>query len=414
MKTWITYTTALLMGLAVALLFGNIAGASAVINAITSYLINLGMFITIPMIVFSFPSAIASIRKDMIGGKCAKNIILWTILTTLLLPFVSSLLYIAFPFVFPVTSSAGSSGDLVGTYTLYMLQDSLYALHPVNPFYTVMISSKMIVALTIVMWIFGCFLKPSSDTIRPAYAVMNSFSEVMYRIAKFYAVFGYIMVFFSSSNFFLSLYEEKTVLAAPVFAICICATTLIILFILLPLLFSFMTGFKRNPYKSLHQQTASLILALTSADVLFCYPAILSLSRTNQGVQKRISSSTGTFSLILSRGGSAAVITTITLSMIYAITGNMDINIALLTAFASSIVSFTLAFFPTMETVIGTFLVLKLLNVNLYGAEAAIISIIPFVGGLASMLDAAIAFLSGKITAANINIDTEAPYKDLI
>ena len=414
MKTWITYTTALLMGLAVALLFGNMAGASDVIGAISSYLINLGMFITIPMIVFSFSSAIASMRKDGIGVKCAKNLLLWTVLTSLLLPLVSSLLYIAFPFAFPVTGSAGSSGDIVGTYALYLAESSLSSFSPVNPFYTMTVSSKMIVALVLIMWIFGCFLKPSSDTIRPAYAVMNSFSEVMYRVAKFYAIYGYIMVFFTSSNLFMSLYEEKTVLAAPMFVICLCITVLIILLLLLPLLFSFMTGFKRNPYRSLHQQMASLIMAATSADILFSYPAMLSISRTNQGVQKRIASGTGTFSFIISRGGSAAIITSVTLSMIYAITGNIDMNIALLTAFASSLVSFSLAFFSSMETVIGTFLVLKILNINLYGAEAAIISIVPLVGGLAAMLDTAIAFFACKITAANINIDTEAPYKDLI
>ena len=50
MKTWITYIAAILMGLATALLFGDAVYASGILSAISSFLVSLGIFITIPII----------------------------------------------------------------------------------------------------------------------------------------------------------------------------------------------------------------------------------------------------------------------------------------------------------------------------------------------------------------------------
>ena len=85
MKTWITYIAAILMGLATALLFGDAVYASGILSAISSFLVSLGIFITIPIMVFTLPSGIASLGKNRKGPRCALAVILWAIASAIVL-----------------------------------------------------------------------------------------------------------------------------------------------------------------------------------------------------------------------------------------------------------------------------------------------------------------------------------------
>ncbi|HIS14633.1 MAG TPA: cation:dicarboxylase symporter family transporter, partial [Candidatus Ornithospirochaeta stercorigallinarum] len=309
MKTWFTYIAAAVFALATAFLFADYQIASSTFSLISTYLVRLGTLITIPVIVFSFPSAIASLRKDRLGGYAASSIITWTLVTSIILPMVPAVFFYLYPSAFPVTSSAGSSGDLVGYYTEYAMMSNINALSVVNPFNTIATASSIVLPLIILSWIFGIFLNPSSDTIRPAYAVMNSFSEIMHKIARFYTVYGYIIAYFSLTDLFLSAYVEKTVIAVPSFLFMLLIITGIIVFALLPILFALFTKFKKNPYKVLFLSISSLVMSLSTGNVLSSVATNMTTSRYSLGVQKRNAVTSTIFFSLFSKGGSAAIST---------------------------------------------------------------------------------------------------------
>ena len=414
MKTWFTYIAAAVFALATAFLFADYQIASSTFSLISTYLVSLGTLITIPVIVFSFPSAIASLRKDRLGGYAASSIITWTLVTSIILPMVPAVFFYLYPSAFPVTSSAGSSGDLVGYYTEYAMMSNINALSVVNPFNTIATASSIVLPLIILSWIFGIFLNPSSDTIRPAYAVMNSFSEIMHKIARFYTVYGYIIAYFSLTVLFLSAYVEKTVIAVPSFLFMLLIITGIIVFALLPILFALFTKFKKNPYKVLFLSISSLVMSLSSGNVLSSVATNMTTSRYSLGVQKRNAVTSTIFFSLFSKGGSAAISTFLILTLITAMGGILDSTTIILVALAASAASFVAFTSFGMESVITTYIALKILNVDLYGAESALLSILMITNGLSSLLDSAVIAMGTKAVSVATKTDMEVPYKDYI
>ena len=414
MKTWFTYIAAAVFALATAFLFADYQIASSTFSLISTYLVSLGTLITIPVIVFSFPSAIASLRKDRLGGYAASSIITWTLVTSIILPMVPAVFFYLYPSAFPVTSSAGSSGDLVGYYTEYAMMSNINALSVVNPFNTIATASSIVLPLIILSWIFGIFLNPSSDTIRPAYAVMNSFSEIMHKIARFYTVYGYIIAYFSLTDLFLSAYVEKTVIAVPSFLFMLLIITGIIVFALLPILFALFTKFKKNPYKVLFLSISSLVMSLSSGNVLSSVATNMTTSRYSLGVQKRNAVTSTIFFSLFSKGGSAAISTFLILTLITAMGGILDSTTIILVALAASAASFVAFTSFGMESVITTYIALKILNVDLYGAESALLSILMITNGLSSLLDSAVIAMGTKAVSVATKTDMDVPYKDYI
>lgn len=414
MKTWFTYIAAFLFAAASAFLFADYEVVANTVSYISTYLLRIATLVTIPLLVFSFTSAIASIRKDKIGSIISNSIALWSIITAILLPLVPALLFYLYPTAFPVTSSAGSSGNVVGSYVSYALYSNLNALGVSNPFNAIATASTIFLPLLIICWIFGLFLNPSSDQIRPAYAVMNSFSEVMMKIARFYTTFGYIICYFTFLNLFLSTYTEKTLIVVPSFLLKLLAITAFILLVLLPFLFSAFTKFKKNPYKVLFLSISSLFLSLSTSNTVSAIATNITTSRLSLGEQKRTAVSSTFFLTLFAKGGSAAISTFLSLTLITAMGGILDISTIIIIALASSLCSYLSFTSFGLESVIITYLTLSLLNIDLYGAESALLSILMVTNGLGAMLDSAICALGCKIVSVKTKTDIEIPYKDYV
>ena len=415
MKTWITYITALLMGLATALIFGDSHAALSVLSGLSSFMVNLGVCIAIPVIAITFSSGIASLRKDRKGGKCVSANILWAIATTIILSLIAAAVSAFFPTSFPVTSTAGNPQEMLSSHVSYIFSNGYSALYPRNAFLTLASSTYFIVPVLIVSWILGLALKPSSDIIRPAYTTMNSFSEVMYRISRTCAVYGFFLVFASSSYSFLSLYQEKTIQAAPRFAIMLCIGALVSMLIVIPLLFAVFTGFKKNPYKALYRSLPAAIAGLSAMNGVSIIPIEEGISRYSLGVQKRISSVSIPLLSVIGKGGSAFVSAIAMISLFEATTGTMPkLSVMLIAAAAAALVSLISSSAIGTEAIFIIVLSLRILGINLYGAENAVLALLPLIGGIGAMIDALIATLGSNIAAVFVDTDIDVPYKDTL
>lgn len=415
MKTWVTYIAALAMGFATTLLFKDIEGAFGVFQSVFYFLLNLSIAIFIPVVLITFASGIASLRKDGVGSKFSWGIFGWTLVTSILLPLCAVVVYKLFPVNFPVTSSVGADSMYLENMISNSSLNAISQLYPTNPFFLVAYASNFILPIIIIAWILGFSLKPSSDPIRPAYTVMNSFAEVMYRITRTITLIGSLFVYVASTYLFLDMYREKTLLVAPRFSIIIVCGALTVLFFILPLLYALLTGFRKNPYSVLFGSISSLSMAFSTGSILAASLVGESVSRQNGGAQKRVVSVGTPILSLVARGGTGFISTLVLLTLMQAVTSEVVSGaIALVIAATVMITSFSCSIFIGYEIVAIAYLTLKMLNMNFYGAEMAIVAIMPILSGLGIMLDNAIGNLGNVIASYFIGTDISVPYSETI
>ena len=80
----------------------------------------------------------------------------------------------------------------------------------------------------------------------------------------------------------------------------------------------------------------------------------------------------------------------------------------------AAIASFASSASSGMESAIITVLVLRMLGINLYGAENAVIAFIPLLSGIGTLLDSLVASYANSVVAASLETDVEIPYRDTI
>ena len=415
MKTWVTYLAALLMSFATCLLFGDYTLATDIFSAVSGYLINFSVYLFIPILLITFSSGIASLKKDEAGGRVVSSVIGWSVSTTVILSAAAGIIYHYFPVSFPVTASVGSSLDSLQTAALSKASEALGYLYPANPFRIITEISSFLPPAIILAWVLGLSLKPSADVIRPAYTVINSFSEVMYRISRTITTFGWFLSYTSATWFFLSLYQEKTVLVAPKFLLTILGAVAGAVFIIIPVLYACFTGFRKNPYKVLFRSSANLSLALTTGNIITASIVGESVSRQNLGAQKRITSTAIPCFAVISRGGTAFISTIVTMMLIQGAAGIMpSIPLSIGIACAIMLTSLTSSLFVGYETLFTIYFAMKICGIKLAGAEAAIVALLPLINGLAIFLDSYLSNLGSVVASVYVGTDVEIPYNDTI
>ena len=411
MKTWILYLASLLMAFSTTLIFGDSATALSIFQTLSSFVLQIGSLIYIPLLFIGVASGIASLRRDSLTSKVHTSAIFWILFTSIILPLIAVSIFYFYPTKFPVSSTAGSQSIQESIFAVAS-SSSISALSG-NPFYTFAVSSTFLLPILVLAWLFGYALKPNVDVIKPAYAVFNSLSEVMFRISHYFSVFGYFLVYILATKFFLSLYNEKTIFVSPIFIITILAIVVAIVLIILPLIYLIIT--RHNPYKLLYRTLAVSIASLVGANANFTSPLIESISRHNLGVQKRISASLTPLFAIFSKAGSATMASIALASIIYATTGELPtFKILAIIALLSSLSAFASSSAMGFEISFILFSVMKLGNITLYGAEMTLFGLVPLFLGLGYLIDTEITLMG--LSIASIKSKTNCPtlYNDIL
>ncbi len=415
MKTWISYLAALFMGLATVLLLGDTLWFLPVISCFHSIALSAGTILSLLMIIFSLTGAVASLCKDRAGGKLVSSSLIWGLVCAILLPMVSAMLCVAFPTVFPVSSTAGG-GSVSPTYLASVFKDAFNITFSGNmASYLLYAAADFIIPVIILAFVIGLALRPTADVIKPAYITINSFSEVMFRLARTLNVFGFIFIYFTSCYTFTVVYQEKTFFVNARFSLLMLAIPLILALGVLPLLFAIFTRGRKNPYKSIYRNLASELAAFTSGNYIFTMPFLMAGERHNDGVQKRIAVSSTSLYCIIGRGGSAAVATFALLCVITNVTGTpVSANVAAIIALCATLASFASCISRGFEIMFIVVAAMKLCNINLYSAEITILGLFPLLSGLGCLLDCIIAVLGATIASKKLGVDLTPPYEDIL
>lgn len=404
METWLTYLAALLMAGATAFTFPSssiLAKASALA---TAYIIEVATLLFLPVMVVTVSAGVASLRKDKLGRKTLATTLWWAVISTAILSLAAALLTYLAPQVFPTTSSAGAEYEAVKE--AYVAARSPMAL--IAPVL------KLMVPALLGAWILGSALTPSTDIIRPAYTVMNSFSEAMYRIERTATYFGGLFVYVSGTAFFLNVWQEKTFIAAPKSLLALCLALGILILLVIPFLYAIFTGFKRNPYGIIGRSLAAMILGCTTSNLFAAALVNESICRCNLGTQKRISSVSIPVSILFTRGGTAFVSAAVTLTMLQTLGAELSLSTAIIIALVAGGLSFSCSMNVGYEVLVVTVATLKLLKIDSYGAEAAIVAILPVLNGLGIMLDTLLGNMAASIISVNTKTDARIPLQDTI
>ena len=404
METWLTYMAALLMSGATAYTFSSSSSLLKMMNSITSYLTGAAALVFLAVSTLTIASGVASLRKNRLGGKVAISTVLWALTTTLVLSFFGAFLAQAVPQVFPVSASAGSEYSAsIATFSSVT-----------DPLASGSILGKCFIPVVLAALAVGYALTPTSDVIRPAYTVMNSFSEAMYRIQRTAAYFGSFYVYTAGTTFFLTIWQEKTAFAAPDSFVALILAALAVIVLVLPLLFALFTGFRKNPYGVIGRGLAGMITGFLSSNIYASALVGQSITRSNLGIQKRISSTSTPLSILIGRGGTAFVSTLLVVTLLKTLGAEITTGALVVIALAIALSSFASSLFAGIEVASVSVIALNLMGINVYGAEAAIISLLPIVNGVAVMIDVLISFMASSIAGRRTRTDATIPLKDTI
>lgn len=373
-------------------------------SAATSFLTGVAALLFLVVSFVTIASGTASLRKNRLGGRTVRITIFWAVVTTLILSMLGVILANGIPQIFPVSSSAG------GNYTevLNSFTSSIDALDSGS------IIGKFFLPLVFAAFILGAALTPSSDVIRPAYTVMNSFSEAVYRIQRTAAYFGAFYVYVAGTAFFLNIWQEKTAFVSPEPFVALALSVLLVIMVVLPLLYAIFTGFRKNPYGVVGRGLAGLLTAFLSSNIYASSLMGESLSRSNMGIQKRISSTATPLSILIARGGTAFVSTLTTVTLLKTLGAEISTFALVILALTISGLSLVSSFFPGVEIAVVSVFAIRFLNINVYGAEAAIVALLPILNGFAIMIDVLISFMASAIVGARTKTDAKIPLKDTI
>ena len=373
-------------------------------SAATSFLTGVAALLFLVVSFVTIASGTASLRKNRLGGRTVRITIFWAVVTTLILSILGVILANGIPQIFPVSSSAG------GNYTevLSSFTSSIDALDAGS------IIGKFFLPLVFAAFILGAALTPSSDVIRPAYTVMNSFSEAVYRIQRTAAYFGAFYVYVAGTAFFLNIWQEKTAFVSPEPFVALALSVLLVIMVVLPLLYAIFTGFRKNPYGVVGRGLAGLLTAFLSSNIYASSLMGESLSRSNMGIQKRISSTATPLSILIARGGTAFVSTLNTVTLLKTLGAEISTFALVILALTISGLSLVSSFFPGVEIAVVSVFAIRFLNINVYGAEAAIVALLPILNGFAVMIDVLISFMASAIVGARTKTDAKIPLKDTI
>ena len=373
-------------------------------SAATSFLTGVAALLFLVVSFVTIASGTASLRKNRLGGRTVRITIFWAVVTTLILSMLGVILANGIPQIFPVSSSAGGNySEVLSSFT-----SSIDALDAGS------IIGKFFLPLVFAAFILGAALTPSSDVIRPAYTVMNSFSEAVYRIQRTAAYFGAFYVYVAGTAFFLNIWQEKTAFVSPKPFVALALSVLLVIMVVLPLLYAIFTGFRKNPYGVVGRGLAGLLTAFLSSNIYASSLMGESLSRSNMGIQKRISSTATPLSILIARGGTAFVSTLTTVTLLKTLGAEISTFALVILALTISGLSLVSSFFPGVEIAVVSVFAIRFLNINVYGAEAAIVALLPILNGFAIMIDVLISFMASAIVGARTKTDAKIPLKDTI
>jgi Na+/H+-dicarboxylate symporter len=421
MKTWLTYLAAAAIGLAFQVNFKESSFFYSAMNFMANVTLKMGIFMVFPLVLVTMTSGTASLtRKKGTNGFVWLSTIFWSLLTTVLLSVAAALIFTAFPVAFPSTSSSSTTAEKAAQMVSALSQSTVSKLSSANPlsvnlFLNLIKTSDCLIPIILVALVMGYALRPTNEAIRPAYMVLNSLSEVMFRLVKKISQFMWIAIFFIAGTWYETLWSDRTIFHSWRWVVMFCIVGFGVLLIIIPLIYAIATGFKRNPYTQIRRLLSASTAALFSVNYMFSIPALYTDCRINLGIQKRVVATALPLHSVITKGGSAMIGTLCSCSLVMAVCGRMPTTTEVITiALACTIVSFVSCLHAGYEVLFCSAMAMNLINSDATNMAVSILGVLPMMNGIALLFDTLLAGLGTSFTAVHLGADCNVREKDIV
>ncbi|MHC1691656.1 MAG: cation:dicarboxylase symporter family transporter [Sphaerochaetaceae bacterium] len=416
MKTWITYLAAVAMGLSATLLLGDYAIFTTIMEYTSAVLMDVGLFILFPMVFIIFTSGIAALRRHARTVTMFSTTIFWSLLTAVILSGFSAAIFLVFPKGVDHITTMGSDVSALTAIAPLEISQLIPLLIARNSFVQFFITDKFLLPLLMVAFLLGIALKPDMEIVRPAYVVMNSFSEALFRLARMFTLFSAFCIGVISCHWFNTLDAEELFFKNLRFFSVMGIGLFAALFILLPLLYTLATRFRGgNPYRILGGVLSACVVGFFTSNILYTATPLIATSRQNNGVQKSVVGTTVPLYSLIGRGGSALVATIAIISLTMSVQGAVPpLRILMYTAGLSTLFSMLCSIHLGYEVLFIVTMVLRTLGIDLQGAQMMVVLLLPLLNGAGLVLDTAIAAFGSAYTSRTIGPRTPVAYRDIL
>ncbi len=421
MKTWLTYLAAAAMGLAFQVNFKESSFFYETMNFMANLTLKMGIFMVFPLVLVTMTAGTASLKREKgANGFVWISTICWSLLTTVLLSISAALLFKVFPIAFPSTSTSTVSAETATQLVTTLSQSTVNKLNSANPlsvnlFLNLIKTSDCLIPVIFVALILGYAMRPTTEVIRPAYMVLNSLSEVMFRLVKKISQILWIAVFFISGMWYETLWADRTIFHSWRWVVMFCIVGFGTLLIIIPLIYAIATGFKRNPYKQIRRLLSASTAAFFSVNYMFSMPTLYTDCRINLGVHKRVVATALPLHSVITKGGSAMIGTLCSCSLVLAVSGRMPTTTELITiALACTLVSYVSCLHAGYEVLFCSAMAMSLINSDYSSMAVSILGVLPMMNGIALLFDTLLAGLGTSFTAVYLNADCNIREKDIV
>ena len=404
------------MGLSATLLLGDLEIFKTVVGQIAPVLLDAGLFLLFPLVFIMFSSGVASLRRQEKTALAFSTTILWSILTAVLFSCFAAAMYLVLPFGVDNITTTGVDVSTLDSIGLIQPENFFSLLIAKNSFIQFIVTDRFLLPLLLMAFLLGLALKPDVEAIRPAYVVMNAFSEALLRLSRLFTTVGAVFIGIIGCDWFNHLDAEPLFFDNLSFFAGIGIVLISILFILMPLLYWLLTkGKGGNPYRILFGALPAYVAAFFTGNILYAATPLIALSRQNNGVRKSIAGTAIPLYTILGKGGSAAISTVTVISLMISTTGLVPawqtlLTIALLCSLFSMVSSFNIGY----EVLFIVVMVLRVLNIDLQGSQMMVIALLPLLNGFGTLLDTAISAFGATYTSRLLAPNDIVAYRDMI
>ncbi len=416
MKKWILNLLSILVGLTVAFFLLGSPALEQLFIYISSLLVNLVPYILYGMIFFISTAGIASLNLQKLTYKTLFYTLLWASITLLLLILSSGFFSSLMPLV-DVDSFIKANLQIIdGNSVLSRPYDSILLAFSGNNFKPFFFSFGLLMPIVGMSFLLGYGITPTKEVLRPAYSVINSFSEVSLKLLHLISHLMNIGLSFITGVFIVTLLRISSFSIITSFLIYFFLATVIVIFLIFPLLIVIFTK-ERHPYFLLSGLLSPLFHAFFSGTSTYALPVVLQHNRANLGIAKRINALSIPVLSLIGRGGSAFVSSFVLITMLSSRMGDTTlVSMTLKILISCGVFSMVSYAFPGLEVLSITLGTIAVLGLDIYQESTFffILLLHPLLQGVAAVIDTLICGVGAAASGYRVHAHIPVTKKDRI
>lgn len=304
MKKWFFTLLSLLVGIILSYFMYDSSWFLSIGSFVARGFLSVIPLVSFGILSFFIASGVAALHLQSSLWKVTRTTVLWAVVSMLIIAGTIGFLASLMP-VIDLEPFLEANGEFSGFLSaeLSVEESLLSAFYEASSYYS---SFGIILPILLASALLGYALTPDKDTIRPAYSVVNSFSEVMHRLSTMGATLATIGLAFITGVSLRYLYTLSRWDSVMLLLVFILVSVLILVLLIFPILIVLFTR-EKAPFRLIGGLLSPLFSALLSGTMVYAIPSTMQHIRRNLGIAKRVNALSFPMLTVFARFGSGAM-----------------------------------------------------------------------------------------------------------